>query len=183
MVKVTPAHDPNDYWIGQRHGLPQIKIFDISAMPERRGPGANTGARTGSGPAKMVLEDLEAQGLLVKIEEHRHNVGHCYRCDTVIEPYLSDQWFVKMAPLADPALEVVKNGTIRFYPDRWVKVYEHWMTEHPRLVHLAAALVGAPDPRLVLYKADARRTDAASRSSAEPPEQLPALRRHRSAAG
>jgi len=127
MVKVTPAHDPNDYWIGQRHGLPQINIFDISACLNDQVPEPYRGLDRSAG-RKKVLEDLERQGLLVKVESHTHNVGHCYRCDTVVEPYLSDQWFVKMAPLAAPALEVVKNGTVRFYPERWVKVYEHWMS-------------------------------------------------------
>ncbi len=127
MVKVTPAHDPNDFWIGQRHNLPQINIFDISATLNDNAPEAYRGldrfvAR------KRVVEDLERAGLLVRIEPHPHNVGTCYRCDTVIEPYLSDQWFVKMKPLAEPALEVVRSGQVRFYPDRWVKVYEHWMT-------------------------------------------------------
>ncbi|MBP1678730.1 MAG: valS [Bacteroidetes bacterium] len=127
MVKVTPAHDPNDFWIGQRHSLPQINIFDVSATLNENVPEAYRGldrfvAR------KQVVVDLEREGLLVRIESHPHNVGTCYRCDTVIEPYLSDQWFVKMKPLAEPALEVVRNGQIRFYPDRWVKVYEHWMT-------------------------------------------------------
>jgi valyl-tRNA synthetase len=127
LVKVTPAHDPNDFEIGLRHRLPQINIFDISArtnenVPDRYRRLDRYDAR------RVVLEDLERQGLLVKVEDHTNNVGHCYRCDTVIEPYLSDQWFVRMKPLAEPALRVVLDGTIRFYPDRWTKVYQHWMT-------------------------------------------------------
>jgi len=127
MVKVTPAHDPNDYWIGQRHSLPQINIFDVSAttndqVPEKYRKLDRYEAR------KLVLQDLDDQGLIAKVEEHTHSVGRCYRCDTVIEPYLSDQWFVKMKPLAEPALKVVLDGTIKFYPERWVRVYEHWMT-------------------------------------------------------
>jgi valyl-tRNA synthetase len=127
MVKVTPAHDPNDYWIGQRHGLPQINIFDISArtndsVPERYRNMDRYDART------LVLQDLEAAGLLVSTADHLNSIGRCYRCDTVIEPYLSDQWFVKMQPLAEPALRVVEDGHIRFHPERWTKVYQHWMT-------------------------------------------------------
>lgn len=127
MVKVTPAHDPNDYWIGQRHELPQINIFDVSArtnenVPEKYRSLDRYEAR------KLVLKDLEEQQLLLKVEDHTNNIGKCYRCNTVIEPYLSDQWFVKMKPLAEPALKVVVDGTITFYPERWTKVYEHWMT-------------------------------------------------------
>ncbi len=126
MVKVTPAHDPNDYVIGQRHGLPQINIFDTSARLNENVPEKYRGMDRFDARA-AVLKDLQQFGLLVKVEEYTNNVGRCYRCDTVIEPYLSDQWFVRMKPLAAPALEVVQNGTIRFYPDRWVKVYQHWM--------------------------------------------------------
>jgi valyl-tRNA synthetase len=127
LVKVTPAHDPNDYWIGQRHNLPQMNIFDVSAalndsVPEQYRGKDRFAART------EVLADLERQGLLEKAEDHTNSVGRCYRCDTIIEPYLSDQWFVKMQPLAGPALEVVQRGLIRFYPERWTKVYENWMT-------------------------------------------------------
>jgi valyl-tRNA synthetase len=127
MVKVTPAHDPNDFQIGQRHNLPQINIFDISAKTNENVPRKYRELDRYEA-RKLVLEDLERDGLLAKTEEHVHNVGRCYRCDTVIEPYLSDQWFVKMKPLAEPALEVVQNGTIKFYPDRWTKVYQHWMS-------------------------------------------------------
>jgi len=127
MVKITPAHDPNDFWVGERHRLPQLNIFDISArlndsVPEKYRGLDRYEAR------KIILQDLEQQGLLAKAENHNNSVGRCYRCDTVVEPYLSDQWFVKMKPLAEPALKVVEDGTIRFYPDRWTKVYHHWMT-------------------------------------------------------
>ena len=126
MVKVTPAHDPNDFMIGQRHDLLQINIFDISAKLNENVPRKYRGMDRYDA-RRQVLEDLEKDGLLVKADEHVHNVGRCYRCDTVIEPYLSDQWFVRMKPLAAPALQVVTDGTIRFYPDRWTKVYQHWM--------------------------------------------------------
>ena len=127
MVKVTPSHDPNDYWIGQRHDLPQITIFDTSARISENAPERYRGMDRYDA-RKAVLADLEAEGLLEKTADYTNTIGRCYRCDTVIEPYLSDQWFVRMAPLAAPALEVVNNGTIRFYPDRWTGVYEHWMT-------------------------------------------------------
>jgi valyl-tRNA synthetase len=127
MVKVTPAHDPNDYCIGQRHNLQQINIFDISADLNENAPKKYQG-KDRFEARREVVKDLESLGLLQKTEPHLHAVGRCYRCDTIIEPYLSDQWFVKMKPLAEPALKVVMDGTIKFHPDRWVKVYEHWMT-------------------------------------------------------
>ncbi len=127
MVKVTPAHDPNDYWIGKRHDLPQINIFDISARVNENAPLPYRGLDRYEA-RKRIIADLEASGLMARIEDYTNNVGRCYRCDTVIEPYLSEQWFVRMKPLAEPALSVVMNGTIRFYPERWTKVYEYWMT-------------------------------------------------------
>lgn len=127
MVKITPAHDPNDYWVGQRHNLPQPVVMDISARMNDNVPPAYRGLDRYEA-RKRVLADLQAQDLLVKQEDHASAVGRCYRCDTVIEPYLSEQWFVRMKPLAEPALKVVLDGTIKFYPERWVKVYEHWMT-------------------------------------------------------
>ncbi len=127
MVKVTPAHDPNDFLLGQRHHLPQINIFDETAHLNESVPKRYEGLDRFE-CRKRVVQDLEAGGFLVKTELHVHNVGTCYRCHTVIEPYLSDQWFVKMKPLAAPALRVVHNGKVRFHPQRWEKVYEHWMT-------------------------------------------------------
>ncbi len=135
MVKVTPAHDPNDYWVGerhnatmgQRHQMVPINILDESAhlndnVPEQYRGMDHLDAR------KKVVENLQELGLLVKTEPYVNNVGRCYRCETIIQPYLSDQWFVKMKPLAEQALKVVQDGTIKFYPERWVKTYEHWMT-------------------------------------------------------
>ncbi|MBI5475062.1 MAG: valine--tRNA ligase [Ignavibacteriae bacterium] len=127
MVKITPAHDPNDYWVGQRHNLPQINIFDISASLNENAPTRYRGMDRHEA-RKVVLADLHSADLIEKIDDYTNNIGRCYRCDTIIEPYLSDQWFVKMKPLAEPALNVVMDGTITFYPDRWTKVYEHWMT-------------------------------------------------------
>jgi valyl-tRNA synthetase len=127
MVKVTPAHDPNDYWIGQRHNLPQVNVLTISATINDNAPKQYQGMDRFEA-RKAVIRDLEKAGLLQKIDEYIHSVGRCYRCDTIIEPYLSDQWFVKMKPLAEQALKVVLDGKIHFHPERWVKVYEHWMT-------------------------------------------------------
>ncbi len=127
IVKITPAHDPNDFWVGQRHNLPQINIFDVSAKLNDAVPQKYRGLDRFEA-RKIILKDLQDQNGIEKIEKHVSAIGHCYRCDTMIEPYLSDQWFVKMKPLAGPALRVVQNGTVRFHPDRWVKTYEHWMS-------------------------------------------------------
>jgi valyl-tRNA synthetase len=124
-VKITPAHDPNDFEAGIRHNLPQIKVInDDATMSE------HTGKYKGMDryeARKQVVEDLEKLGLLLKIEGHTHNVGECYRCNTVIEPLISKQWFVKMKPLAEPAIEIVKNGTVKFVPERFSKIYFNWM--------------------------------------------------------
>ncbi len=125
-VKVTPAHDPNDYQIGERHALEKMIVMDTSGKMNEHVPTKYRGMDRYE-CRKEVIRDLEKKGLLEKIEDHVHSVGHCYRCDTVIEPYLSDQWFVRMKPLAEKALAVVMDGEIQFYPDRWTKVYENWM--------------------------------------------------------
>lgn len=125
VVKVTPAHDPNDFAMGQRHGLESINVMnEDGTMNGEAGPYAGLDRFA---CRKKILEDLEAAGLIEKIEEHQHAVGHCYRCHTVVEPRLSPQWFVKMKPLAQPALAAVKEGRIRFTPERWNKVYIEWM--------------------------------------------------------
>ncbi len=124
-VKVTPAHDPNDFEIAQRHGLPFVDIFTDDAIVNENG-GKYSGLERYKA-REVVLRDLQEQGFLVKVEEINNSVGHCYRCDTVVEPRLMDQWFVKMKPLSAKAIEAVENGTIRFIPDRWKKVYLHWM--------------------------------------------------------
>ena len=126
-VKVTPAHDPNDFGMGQRHNLPMINVMHPDARINEQG-GVYSGLDRFEA-RKRILADLESQGLLVKIEDHKNSVGHCYRCDTVIEPYLSKQWFVKMKPLAKPALEAVKKGEIKIRPEHWEKVYVNWMEE------------------------------------------------------
>lgn len=124
-VKITPAHDPNDFEIGLRHNLPQIKVID-----ERGNMNENAGKYKGLDryeARKVIVEELKSLGLLVKVEEYKHNVGECYRCSTTIEPITSEQWFVKMKPLAEPAIRVVKEGKIKFVPERFSKIYFNWM--------------------------------------------------------
>lgn len=124
-VKVTPAHDPNDFEMGLRHGLPQLVIMDeAGVLNENAGPYAGLERYAGR---QAVVKDLEALGLLLKVEEHRHAVGHCQRCDTVVEPLVSKQWFVKMKPLAEPAIARVLSGETRFVPERFTRIYIHWM--------------------------------------------------------
>ena len=124
-VKITPAHDPNDFEVGLRHNLEVIDTFtdDAHIKPE-------WGKYAGMDrleARKAIVEDLKAEGAIVKIEDYSHNVGVCYRCNTSIEPKVSKQWFVKMEPLAKPAIECVKNGEVKFVPERFDKVYYHWM--------------------------------------------------------
>ncbi|HEU5179574.1 MAG TPA: valine--tRNA ligase [Candidatus Polarisedimenticolia bacterium] len=124
-VKVTPAHDPNDFAIGRRHGLPAVRIMDEAAkMSSEAGPYAGLDRYA---CRKKLLADLEASGYLVKIEEHRHAVGRCDRSDTVVEPTLSDQWFVRMEPLASEALRAVEDGRVRFVPENRRNDYYEWM--------------------------------------------------------
>jgi valyl-tRNA synthetase len=133
-VKITPAHDPNDFEAGQRAGLPMPAIIDaegivraVNPVDDARVPAALRGLDRFEARARIV-QMLEAAGALVQVDPHQHAVRRCYRCDTVVEPRLSDQWFVKMAPLARPALQAVRDGTIRLLPERWEGVYEHWMS-------------------------------------------------------
>jgi len=124
-VKITPAHDPNDFLMGQRHQLKPILVLNEDGTMNE-----NAGAYKGLDrleARKCVVAQLESEGLITKIEEHTRPVGHCYRCNTTVEPYLSLQWFVKMKPLAEPALAAVRDGRIKIRPTRWVKVYEYWM--------------------------------------------------------
>ncbi len=125
VVKMTPCHDPNDFEVGQRHDLEQILVLDENAKV------INSGKYDGLDrydARKQVVADLDALGLLVKVEDHAHNVGTCYRCHTTVEPITSPQWFVKMEPLAKEALDVVEDGRINFVPDRFSKIYNNWMT-------------------------------------------------------
>lgn len=125
VVKITPAHDPNDFEVGLRHGLEIINVLNEDATINSNG-GKYAGLDRYEA-RKQVVKDLEALGLLVQVKPHKHNVGSCYRCSTVIEPRVSWQWFVKMKPLAEPAIEAVRNGTIKFVPERFSKIYFNWM--------------------------------------------------------
>lgn len=124
-VKITPAHDPNDFDMGQRHHLPSVTVIGENGnMNENAGKYAGLDRYK---TRKELVEELRQLKLLEKIEKHEHSVGHCQRCHTVIEPYLSEQWFVKIKPLAEPAMKVVKDGKVRFVPERWTRTYENWM--------------------------------------------------------
>jgi len=125
-VKITPAHDPNDFEVGKRHNLEIIKVMNDDATISAEYGGRYAGMDRYEARRAMV-EDLKAGGYLVKIEDCSHNVGSCYRCKTVVEPLTSDQWFVKMGPLAKPALDAVVKGDIKFEPERFSKTYINWM--------------------------------------------------------
>jgi len=125
-LKVTPAHDPNDFEIGQRHQLAILNVMNPDGtMNELAGPDYQGLDRYDC--RKKLVADLEAKGLLAGIEDHMHSVGHCYRCQTVVEPYLSKQWFVKAKPLAEPAIAAVRSGAIKIVPQFWEKTYFEWM--------------------------------------------------------
>ena len=124
-VKTTPCHDPNDFEMGQRHNLEQILVFNEDATVNENGGKYQGMDRYEC--RKAVVKDLEEGGYLVKIEDHEHNVGTCYRCGTTVEPMTSAQWFVKMAPLAKPAMDVVKDGRVKFVPSRFANTYLRWM--------------------------------------------------------
>ena len=132
IVKITPAHDPNDFEVGRRHSLPMPIVMSPTGLME---DGADSSGRV---PDRLrgvdrfaaraaIVDELRGLGRLVKVEPHTHSVRHCYRCDTVVEPRLSDQWFVKMEPLARPALDAVRTGAIRILPERWEAVYINWL--------------------------------------------------------
>ncbi len=124
-VKITPAHDPNDFEVGLRHNLEVIRVMDDAGVMNE-----NAGSYQGldrDEARKRIVEDLEKGGYMVKIEDYTHNVGQCYRCSSVVEPIVSKQWFVKMGPLAKPAIDVVKEGKTKFIPDRFSKIYFNWM--------------------------------------------------------
>lgn len=125
-VKITPAHDPNDFEVGQRHDLPVIHMMNDDATI-MEGVGGKYAGMDRYEARKAMVADLEAQGLLVKVEPHRHNVGTCQRCGTTVEPTASLQWFVKMKELAKPAIDVVKSGELRFVPKRFENNYFFWM--------------------------------------------------------
>ena len=124
-VKVTPAHDPNDFEIGKRHNLDHVVIMNEDGTI--KGDAGDYIGMDRYECREALIEELKEEKHIVKVQPHSHSVGHCYRCRTVIEPYLSDQWFVKMKPLADAAIEAQNNGDVSFYPERWTKVYMSWL--------------------------------------------------------
>ncbi|MGB9620336.1 MAG: class I tRNA ligase family protein, partial [Armatimonadota bacterium] len=125
-VKATPAHDPDDFEIGLRHNLPQIVVIGPDGkMTKEAGP-RYEGLDRFEARAR-VLEDLKAQDLIERIEDYTHSVGTCARCDTVIEPLLSEQWFCRMKELAKPAIDVVKQKKVRFFPERYARTYTEWL--------------------------------------------------------
>ncbi len=125
VVKITPAHDPNDFEVGQRHNLPIINVFNEDATINENGGKYQGMDRYAC--RKALVADLETEGYLIKVEPYKHNVGSCYRCHTVIEPRVSLQWFVKMEPLAKPAIQAVRDGRTKFIPERFEKIYFNWM--------------------------------------------------------
>ncbi len=125
-VKVTPAHDPNDFAIGERHHLEKLCIMNENATMNANAGSDYEGLDRLSCRKKLV-EKLESQSLLIKVDEHSHSVGHCYRCKTTIEPYLSDQWFVKMKPLAEKAIQATTDNKVTFHPNRWNNFYLQWL--------------------------------------------------------
>ena len=125
VVKITPAHDPNDFEVGRRHNLPVIRVMnDDGTMNENAGEFAGLDRYEAR---KQIVARLKEMGILQKVEPHKHNVGSCYRCHTTVEPIVSKQWFVRMEPLAKPAIEAVKKGEIKFHPERFEKTYFNWM--------------------------------------------------------
>lgn len=126
LVKITPAHDPNDFEVGNRHGLERINILNPDGTLSNKVPEKYRNLKVAEA-RKLVLADLEALGLLKSEEKITHAVGHCYRCHTSIEPYLSKQWFVRMKPLAEKALKTWRDGDVTFFPKKWEHTYQHWM--------------------------------------------------------
>jgi len=124
-VKVTPAHDPDDFEVGQRHDLPSVKVIgEDGSMTEEAGAYAGLDRYEAR---ERIVADLEAQGLLERTDDYTYSVGHCYRCDAVVEPLVSTQWFVKMQPLAEKGLAAVDSGEVTFVPERWTRVYRDWL--------------------------------------------------------
>ncbi len=127
-LKITPAHDPNDFEVGKRHGLPVINVLNEDATVNENGIADCIGMDRYE-CREVMVDELKSGAYLVKQEPHESEVGHCYRCHTVVEPYVSNQWFVRMKPLAQPAIEAVEQGKVVFHPSRWTKVYMNWMND------------------------------------------------------
>ena len=147
-VKITPAHDFTDNEVGQRHDLPLINILTPDARLNENVPERLRGL-TREQARERVLDELQAAGLVERIDKHKLMVPRGDRSGAILEPLLTDQWYVRIAPLAEPAIEAVESGRIRFVPENWSKTYFEWMQQHPRLVHQPPAVVGTPDPCLV----------------------------------
>ncbi len=126
-LKITPGHDPNDWEIGNRHNLERINILNEDGTLNGNVPVKYRGMKC-SEARKLVIADLEEAGVLINRQDHNHQVGHCYRCNTVIEPYMSEQWFVSMSGMAEKALSAWKKDEVRFYPKKWENTYKHWLT-------------------------------------------------------
>ena len=127
-LKITPAHDPNDYEVGKRHGLTPLWVMDEKGHMVNNDLVPDTIRGLDRYEArKKTVEYLEQQGALIRVVEHEHNVGHCQRCGSTIEPYLSEQWFVKMKPLAEKPIKAIETGELKFVPERWTKIYLDWM--------------------------------------------------------
>ncbi|ELV06173.1 valyl-tRNA synthetase [Brachyspira hampsonii 30599] len=127
-LKITPAHDPNDFAIAQRHNLDIINILNPDGTFNENTPSHYQG-KTVKEARSMIIKELEELGAFVGKDNIKHQVGHCYRCHNVVEPYYSDQWFVKMKPLAEKAYKAVNDGNTKIYPERWINTYNHWMTD------------------------------------------------------
>ena len=148
VIKVTPGHDPTDFEIGKRHNLPIRSVIGFDGkMTELAGKYAGLDRFE---TRKRIVEDMKQLGLIDRIEPYRHSVGVCYRCKTVVEPLVSKQWYVRMKPLAEPAIKAVRSGKIKIVPRTWSKTYFHWMENIRDWTHLAPALVGPPHPGVVL---------------------------------
>uniref|UniRef100_UPI003F4C8F17 valine--tRNA ligase n=1 Tax=Brachyspira catarrhinii TaxID=2528966 RepID=UPI003F4C8F17 len=127
-LKITPAHDPNDFAIAQRHNLEIINILNADGTFNENTP-SNYQGKTVKEARALIIHELEKLGAFVGKDNIKHQVGHCYRCHNVVEPYYSDQWFVKMKPLAEKAYKAVNDGNTKIYPERWINTYNHWMTD------------------------------------------------------
>ncbi|WP_297204534.1 valine--tRNA ligase [uncultured Brachyspira sp.] len=127
-LKITPAHDPNDFAIAQRHNLEIINILNPDGTFNENTP-SNYQGKTVKEARALIIQELEKLGAFVGKDNIKHQVGHCYRCHNVVEPYYSDQWFVKMKPLAEKAYKAVNDGNTKIYPERWINTYNHWMTD------------------------------------------------------
>ncbi|WP_295157836.1 valine--tRNA ligase [uncultured Brachyspira sp.] len=127
-LKITPAHDPNDFAIAQRHNLEIINILNADGTFNENTP-SNYQGKTVKEARILIIKELEELGAFAGKDNIKHQVGHCYRCHNVVEPYYSDQWFVKMKPLAEKAYKAVNDGNIKIYPERWINTYNHWMTD------------------------------------------------------